>query len=121
MAQMCVVQVSCFSHFTQFKTNIRYTTAMFILYYSMCPCVRGPWVRPWTEILGSRFIGSPIGMPNFTLLLYREELFLDDISLAIRGPLLRPCTEILGFRICFFRFMGSPIGMSNFTLLRHPD
>src|SRR5258706_9669243 len=83
------------------------------------PDVRGPWHRPWTEILCCRtfsfsFMGSAIGMPTFTLLQYREVL------LTIFRPSSGAPDSAPGHTFWVFSFfMGCAIGMPNFTLLRY--
>src|SRR5277367_3515968 len=88
--------------------------------HHIAPGVRGPWLRPWTEISGFRIF--PLvswARRNRYAKLYASVIpgsALDYISPGVRGPWLHPWTETFDFCICF---MINRMTIHNLSILSH--
>src|SRR5277367_3072047 len=74
--------------------------------------IRGPWLRPWTEISG-----NIISIPIFTLLQYRE-VFYTIFHPASGAPGSAPDRNFR-FSELFLRFGGKHSTVQNFSFLGH--
>src|SRR5277367_2509259 len=87
--------------------------------------VRGPWLRPWTEILGFhfplRFGGKPYYRAQFKLPRPSGrawEFFPMLILWQVKGPLAPPLDRNFGFLQFFLWFRGKPYYHAKFQLPR---